>query len=74
MGKWRLWTQTLCAIILTGGFGAYGRQGNGFRRECERTEKALRVVKFPSAMREEMVMKLVRAMLGWLFMEPAACH
>ena len=67
-------TQTICAIMLTGGFGAYGRQGNGFRRKYERTEKALRVVKVPSAMREEMVKKLVHAMLGCLFMEPAACH
>ena len=66
--KWRISIQMVCSILAYGGLES-GRQGDGYKRECERTEKALRVLKFATATGEATLGKLIHVMLAWLFME-----
>jgi hypothetical protein len=66
--KWTISIQMVYAILAFGGLES-GRQGDGYKRECVRTEKALGVLKFAAATGEATLGKLIHVMLAWLFLE-----
>jgi len=68
-GRWSVAIQILCAIVTFGGFEMHGRHGNGYKRECERMEQAVGVLRFASAVGNGIIDRLVAVMLGWLSVE-----